>query len=438
MTRDANDILRHEGEAALREAMDRNRREAPTGVAHANGQDVLGSNRQDGAGVANNGRAETKQQDRPPKVRLLNYSEYRQWHGSSTAGAFLIKGLVRIGTLISMNGRPGAGKTTLLIEIARCLDVGEPFLGRETKRTAVCYIAAEDEGDIVNRLEALGLENVMVVVSEEGVPLLKPDRAVAIVREAIKQARKRFPAREVFVPFDTLRAGLDGQSVLDDRYTSPALNKLRRLAEEERVVICVVNHTNRENAKQTKGETLEGVVALELILVEGSGGWYDIHVGKNRNGPSQRQIGRLRYASLEIGDIEASVVDEIEAIDGGSGPSEKGRKLGGNQALVMNIMRDALLDHGFPFWPFGADGPQVKSVRETVLRQAFIEKKSGDDRDNKRRAFSAAVDRLVLNGVLVRGENTDGEGVVWHVDKDAETGKQTRKTGNFRPPEEEP
>ncbi|RUV24872.1 MULTISPECIES: AAA family ATPase [unclassified Mesorhizobium] len=417
MTRDANDIHRNEGVGALREIMDANRRK-PFDDHRASG--VVGSHddeQRDGASAHDRRRAM-----HPPRVRLLNYREYRQHLSSSTAGGSLIKGLVRVGTLISMNGRPGAGKTALLIEIARCLDAGEPFLGRETKQAVVVYIAAEDEIDVLNRVEAQGLDTVMIVVSEEGVPLTKPDRAVAIVREAIRQARERFPGREVFIPFDTLRAGLDGQSVLDDRFTSPALNKLRKLAEDERVVIAISNHTNRENPKQTKGETLEAVVALELILLETDGGWFELHVGKNRAGPGRRQIGRLRYTSIDLGDVEASVVDEIVAVDGVVAPAEKVRKLGGNQALVMSLIRNAVLDHGFQFRPFGVEGPEVKAVKEALLREMFIKRKAGDNRADKRRSFDSALNRL-LERYLVRGESADGEGVIWHVKKEAEMGK---------------
>ncbi|RWM08948.1 AAA family ATPase [Mesorhizobium sp.] len=357
-------------------------------------------------------------QDQAPGVRLLNWHEYRQRHGHQ-GGTFLIKELVRAGTLISVNGRPGACKTALLLELARCLDAGAPFLDRETKPSVVVYIATEDEADIVNRLEALELDGVMIVASEEGVPLTKPDKAAAVIREVIRQTRERFPGREIFIPFDTLRAGLDGQSVLDDRFTSPALNKLRKLAEDEGVVICVVNHTNRENPKQTKGETLESAVALELILLEGEGGWFELHVGKNRSGPPRRQIGRLRCASIQVGDVEAAIIDQIESVDGRAA-AEKPRKPGDSQALILTIMRNAVLDHGFPFRPY-PDGPQVKAVKETLLRETFIERKAGDDRDNKRRSFVSALNRL-LNRTLMRGENTVGEGVVWFARKDDETG----------------
>ncbi len=275
---------------------------------HDNGQ-ASGS----GNGQANPGQA--------PNVQLLSWHEYRERH-KDHGGTFLVRELVRAGTLISINGRPGAGKTALMLELARCLDAGEPFLDRETKQSIVAYIAAEDESDIANRLEALELDGVMIVTSEEGVPLSKPDRAAAIIREVIRQAREKWPDREIFIPFDTLRAGLDGQSVLDDRFTSPALNKLRKVAEDEGVVICIVNHTNRENPKQTKGETLESTVALELILLEGEGGWFELHVGKNRSGPPRRQIGRMRCTSIQVGDVEAAVIDRIESVDGGSGGSE--------------------------------------------------------------------------------------------------------------------
>lgn len=379
--------------------------------------DIRRARKKDDGAPGSSGEAQAKP-GQPPKVQLLGWQEYRQ-RDSHPAGGFLIKGLVRAGTLISVNGRPGAGKTALMLELARCLDEGDRFLERETRQCTVVYVAAEDEGDVANRLEALELDGVMILVSEEGVQLTKPDKATAIIREAIRLARLKFPGREIFIPFDTLRAGLDGQSVLDDRFTSPALNKLRKLAEDENVVIAVVNHTNRADPKQTKGETLESVVALELILVDSDGDWFELHVGKNRSGPARRQIGRMRCASIQVGEVEAAVVDQIESVEG-SGDREKPRKPGSNQALILSIMKNAALDHGFYFRPW-PDGPQVKAVKEALLRETFIERKAGDDRDNKRRSFIQALNQM-LDRTLMRGENAEGEGVIWFAKKDDETG----------------
>jgi len=352
-------------------------------------------------------------------VKLLSFSEFKAQEGG-TADA-IIKGLVRTGTLIAIGGRPGAGKTALMIAIADALDEGAPFLGRETKPTTIAYIAAEDGSDVANRLEAIDNDRIKIVKSAEGFPLTKPDRATAIAREVIRQAKAIDPTRHVMLVVDTLRAALGGQSVLDDKWTSPALNGLREVAESEGVVVAVLNHTNRENHKATKGETLEAVTALELVLIEGDGGWFTIYVGKNRSGPGQRNIGRVRYTSAEIGDVTAAVVDEMVADDTASSDEPKERKPSANATMLRGIVTTAVLESSDWHRPFGHDGPRVKIVREEKLREGFYSRKAGLP-DSKLKAFNRALDYWLRNQWLVRGE-IDGAGVVWMAKSSDEAGQ---------------
>ncbi|OWK18283.1 hypothetical protein AJ88_03570 [Mesorhizobium amorphae CCBAU 01583] len=145
-------------------------------------------------------------------IRLLSYEEFKaQEHGTADA---VIKGLVRTGTLIAVGGRPGAGKTALMVAIADTLDRGEPFLGRDTKPTTVAYIAAEDGGDVANRLEAIGNTSIKIVKSAEGFPLTNPQKAKAIAMEIVRQAKALDPGRHVMLVVDTLRAALAGSLYL--------------------------------------------------------------------------------------------------------------------------------------------------------------------------------------------------------------------------------
>jgi hypothetical protein len=352
-------------------------------------------------------------------VRLLTYSEFKAQ--IRTPGVYLVKGLVRPGTLIAVGGRPGCGKTALMVELARLLDAGLPFLERETTAATVVYIAAEDADDVSRRLEAVSADGVLIMQSDEGLPLTKPDKAKAIVKEAIRQARERMPDRPVFVVVDTLRAALGGQSVLEDRFTSPALNALRELAEDEGAVVAVLNHTNRENVKATKGETLEAVASLELVLLAGEGEWFAVHVGKNRSGPAHRQIGRVRYTSVEVGGLQAAVVDELVA-EGPTEAQEKERKPGAKQMLVLRILQTEIIRQGEKRRPFGNEGPEVKAVREPALRDEFISAKAGDSRDTKAKAFLRAMDWLIKREDIVRREDGDGVGWVWFGNRAAETG----------------
>lgn len=346
-------------------------------------------------------------------VRLLSFEEYKAKR-FGTADA-LIKGLVRTGTLIAVGGRPGAGKTALMVAIADALDKGEPFLGRETKETTIAYIAAEDGGDVANRLEAIGNTSIRIVDSPEGFPLTKPQRAAAIAREVVRQAKALDPDRHVLLVVDTLRAALGGQSVLDDKYTSPALNALREIAESEGVVIAVLNHTNRENNKATKGETLEAVTALELVLLDGEGEWHTIYVGKNRSGPGHRNIGKVRYTSVQIGDVTAAIIEEMVADETASdAPKERGPS--DNARMLRDIISTVIVESRDYLRPFGNDGPRVKAAQISDIRGKFYARKAGKT-DSKLKAFTRAMNYWLEKTWIVRGDFGD-EGAIWLAGKE--------------------
>lgn len=353
-------------------------------------------------------------------IRLLSYSEFKAQE-NSTADS-LIKGLVRTGTLIAIGGRPGAGKTALTLAMAEALDAGKQFIGRETKPTTIVVIAAEDGGDVANRLEAMGNDRIKIAKLPEGLPLTKPPKAAAVTREVIRQAKALDPDRHIMIVVDTLRAALGGVSVLEDKTTSPALNALREVAESEGAVVAILNHTNRENNKATKGETLESVAALELVLLEGDGGWFNIYVGKNRSGPGHRNIGRVRYTSATVGDVNAAVVDEIVADDTASDePKERGPS--GNARILRDIIQTAILDSSANHHPFGNDGPRVKAVTVDAVRAKFYERKEGSS-DTKLKAFGRALTHWIDKQWVVRGDGQEG-GLLWLADVRHETAGQT-------------
>lgn len=342
-------------------------------------------------------------------VRLLDFAQFKALdHGT---GAAVIKGLVRSGTLIAIGGRPGAGKTALMVAIADALDKGEPFLGRDTSPTTVAYIAAEDGSDVANRLEAIESASIKIVQCEDGFTLTKPDKAALIVKEVIRQAKQIDPERHVMVVVDTLRAALGGQSVLEDRIVSPALNALREVAEKEGAVVAILNHTNRENHKATKGETLEAVTALEIVLLDGDGGWHNVYIGKNRSGPGQRNIGRVRYTSVQIGDVTAAIIDQMVADDTPVSDAPKERPPSENARLFKDMASAALTLSTNTLTPFGAAGPKVKVVAISELRKDFYARKAGLA-DSKIKAFNRSLEYWLRKEWIIKGDFGE-EGAIW-------------------------
>jgi len=57
---------------------------------------------------------------------------------------FLVDGMLAKGHLAMLGGRPKSGKSWLVLQMAQAIDLGTPFLGRNTRKARVLYVALED------------------------------------------------------------------------------------------------------------------------------------------------------------------------------------------------------------------------------------------------------------------------------------------------------
>jgi hypothetical protein len=68
---------------------------------------------------------------------------------------YILDGLLQQGFLYSLTGQTGAGKTSITLRLAASVAAGKIFAGRETKKTRVLYLAAENPDDARMRWIAL-------------------------------------------------------------------------------------------------------------------------------------------------------------------------------------------------------------------------------------------------------------------------------------------
>lgn len=357
------------------------------------------------------------------KFTLLSYEEYKASRAYDTS-VMIIEGLMRVGTLSSVNARPSKGKTGLAINIACALVDGAPFLTRSTQKCSVVYIPVEDGNDVANRLHALDRKDIKILDADEGFSLGNGfKKSVELARDVIRTVKEADPERVPVLIIDTLRAALEGKSVLDDANTSPPLNALRKLAEDEGACIIILNHTNRSDPKNTKGETLESIANTELILIE-EGDWFQIWVGKNRAGKAHYLAGKLRFTSRENDDgSQAAVVDEIVTIDGQ--PAEQSEeRITGDRKVLRDIIQTMIMESTREHRPYGYDGPVVKIVSVSKVRTAFYRRKDGSQ-EGKRKAFNRCIGALLEYEWIVRDEiGENDEPVIWLASKANETNRQ--------------
>lgn len=355
--------------------------------------------------------------DNAAPFQLMDYAEYKASRSYDTT-QMVIFGLVRVGTLISINARPSKGKTGLAVLIADLLSNASRFLGRETMPCNVVYIPVEDGNDVANRLHAIQSKAIKIAVFDGGFSLGGNWKAsVEKARKLLRHMKDAHADRVPVLIIDTLRAALEGQSVLDDRHTSPPLNALRSVAEDEGAVIVILNHTNRDNPKNTKGETLESLVAMEFLLIEdekAGDGSLQLWVGKNRNGKAHFLMANVRFTSKTNDDgSEAAIIESITEASADAAVKADAVRMKGDKKILFGIVQTEIMDSERYHMPFGVDGPRVKIVAVEAIRPKFYERKDGNQHA-KKTAFGRNLDYLLKDEYLVRGEvGANKEAVIW-------------------------
>ncbi|UDL89818.1 bifunctional DNA primase/polymerase [Mesorhizobium sp. PAMC28654] len=87
------------------------------------------------------------------KIVFLTDSEIKS--GKGKRRQYVIKGVLSIGDIAAIIGKPGVGKSLIAPYIARKVAQGEPAFGRRTRKGGVFYVAAEDPTGMTERIEAL-------------------------------------------------------------------------------------------------------------------------------------------------------------------------------------------------------------------------------------------------------------------------------------------
>jgi len=145
-------------------------------------------------------------------------------------------------------GKGGIGKTWLLLAIARCIGLGDSWLGFHTIQASVFFIDFENPLAVLNiRTNKLGeAENVYFWRSNN--PELKAPRLDSKDWEHYKQ----LPAGSVLI-FDTLRASQGGDENASDAMAR-VMNRLKELRDMGFTVI-LLHHTAKNSDKVAKGST---------------------------------------------------------------------------------------------------------------------------------------------------------------------------------------
>lgn len=213
---------------------------------------------------------------------------------------FLVEGLFAKGHLVVLGGRPKGGKSWLMLQLARCIDSGANFLGRETSKAKVLLYALED-GDrrVQMRAEAIGWQPESAAVLFT-IPYLDdgqggPGPGIAEIWEYTREYD--------LIVIDTLITAMSGRT--DERDNSAMgslINALAQIAHKSDKAIVVVHHTGKATNPDDIFSTLRGASAIR--------GGYDVGLILERKPGEREAILHAESRDLDIRNMTLRQADD--------------------------------------------------------------------------------------------------------------------------------
>lgn len=377
------------------------------------------------------------QRQHAPKAITLH------WHRDADPNAerdWLVKDLLSTTGKGLLSGQWGAGKTFGALDLSGCVMTGEPFAGRRVlRRGGVLFIAPEGAFEIPVRLRGLvagkisGTVLARAVLGERSVDpddlpfawveecprLVAADSIehLALTAEAAAaEMRERYDLPLVLIIIDTVAAGAGFDDENSAAETQKVMNALEALSHRTGAFVLGVDHFGKVVETGTRGSSAKEAAAdtvLAMLATRGEAG----NVSNTRMAVRKVRGARTGIETpftldvVEIGtdrfgeSITTCVVSWQEA--GSETAAAKAKERWPKSLKVFrDAMRNALAANSTRVRPFGGEGPEVVSVRQTEVRTEFFAAypAEGDTEaqraDAKKKAFTRAQKSAVDNGLI--------------------------------------
>ena len=340
------------------------------------------------------GQAKDEAAPRKPKMII-------EWFGEAADSALsepanqLIEGILDEGGLSVNYGDSGSGKTFVTLDLAFHVGAGMEWNGKKVRRGLVVYVAAEGGKRIKRRIAALQKRY------RQDYGDVAPDPLFAIVRyqidlrsnEAdlnsllalIRAAEKKTGEKCVWLIVDTLSRAMaagDENSPVDMGRIVASADRFRAGTGAH---FTYVHHTGKDAARGARGHSLlRAATDTETETTAGS-----LTLTEQRDGELGFKIG-FRLVDLVIGEDPNGLCVKSAVVEWSSvqAPAVKAkRELAPSRRLLMSVVDEALAECGFDFTPW-ADGPAVRCVRDSVVRERYYTRIAEPmDGENEEKAY---------------------------------------------------
>jgi hypothetical protein len=241
---------------------------------------------------------------------------------------WLVDDMIAAGHLVMLGGRPKSGKSWLVLQLAMAIDQGRPFLGRDTRRGRVLYVALEDgERRVYQRCQILRFQPERAAVLFD-IAHFDADGLSGPGVEQVASLANNYD----FIIVDTLISTLSGKANENDNPAMAAIvNELARIAHQKETAILLVHHTGKGSSENVF-DLLRGASALR--------GAYDVGMLLDRKQDEKEAVLHMESRDVDLSNLT------IRQAEGGAGWDVLGNGLEIKKIRVGRAMVELISEHG--------------------------------------------------------------------------------------------
>lgn len=336
-------------------------------------------------------------------------------------GAYLVKGVLDVGTMSVVYGPSNSGKTFWTLDLAYHIAIGAEWRGRRVKQACVLYLAAEGGRGLINRVASLRLEHgvcdVPLAVKRAGLDLLHDQADLQHIVDLAAEVQATKPGLPLLIVVDTLSrvmAGGDENSASDMTALIRNLDAIRAATGAH---MLTVHHTGKDAARGARGHSsLRAATDTEIEIANEDGARAAMVTKQRDHNGGETFAFDLKPVSLghdQDGDEVTSCVVEAADSDEFNAAKKAAKGRGKNQQIIMEAF-DQMVGEGLATGnPGGVGMPepgQFWAVDSAELRRIAQAKMVGE---NAAKLFRTAWDALTgPGGIFVTGNNQ-----AWRIDR---------------------
>lgn len=246
------------------------------------------------------------------------------------------------GHIVGVFGKPGSGKSYAMMDMAVCIAMGKPWLGRTTQRRPVLWIDEDGGQEITERrFGEIGRGHaahehveMLTALSYAGLNITT-DEGITILRRLIEHRRTSDIDGSPVVFIDTLADVCAGMKLVSPDDMIAPLSALRRVSSDTKALVVFVHHANKLGT-YLGATTISGKADLLLAVTPRSATVVEFRSEKARH------VGELRFAAKQNRSI-INGEDAFVLMDTNTTALDRNSKLSdmrGTPRHVVNYLRE--------------------------------------------------------------------------------------------------